>query len=155
MFDTQKPAISPELSFGLNFSSDDLWANQLGHMTGHQVRLLRDKRLMITSPLSLIDRIAGGLFFMLYGVSPQMHEWNLVGADISATITESRAGQVSLPSLTLSKDKANPICQIDVKHKKYKVTRRALGSFQQEREYTLYIAPHSKHVLSAEYYTSA
>ena len=145
-------AIDPALSFGLNFDSQDLIANQEGRMTSRQVLLLRDKRRKHSMPPSLVGRIMGGMFYVIYGVTPQGHQWNQVGADITATMTHHQRGHVSLPKLSSHKQKSIPhtIYQISINHQSCKVDRRALRSFRHHEKYTVYYAPHSKHALSAE-----
>lgn len=147
-----KTAIDPLLSFGLNFDSHDLMSNRNGRITSRQVRLLRDKRDKQSPSQSILRRIMGGMFFMIYGVTPQRHQWNLVGADITATITHDLQGQVRLPELDPHQLKGSPrsIYQISVDNKRCKVDRRALRSFQHQASYTVYYAPHSKYALSAE-----
>ena len=144
--------IDPALSFGLNFDSRDLYANQQGYISTRQVRLLRDKRRQQTQPPSLLSRLAGSLFFVIYGITPQQHQWNLIGADITATLAHHQQGQVALPRIRSYKD--NPsvqtLYQIAVNRKLYRVDRRALRSFRHQAEYTLYYAPHSRLALSAE-----
>jgi|GEM_PF-4592778 len=145
-------AIDPALSFGLNFDSRDLFANQQGRMTSRQVRLLRDKRRNQSTSPSILGRIVGGMFYMIYGVSPQRHQWNQIGADITATMTHHQHGQVTLPQSISKKEKSIPHAsyQITINHQSYKVDRRALRSFRHHETYTVYYAPHSKHALSAE-----
>ena len=84
-------AINPALSFGLNFDSNDLAANQQGQITSRQVHLLRGKRRQMTPTVSWLQR---GFLYLVYGVTPRKHQWNLVGADITATIAKQQHGQV-------------------------------------------------------------
>jgi len=149
---TLKTTIDPLLSFGLNFDSRDLASNRNGRITSRQVRLLRDKRDKQLSSSSIVRRIIGGMFYMIYGVTPQRHQWNLVGADITATMTQDLHGQVRLPELKSQLVKGAPqsIYQISIKNKQCKVDRRALRSFQHQETYTVYYAPRSKYALSAE-----
>ncbi len=149
---TLKIAIDPLLSFGLNFDSHDLMSNRNGHITSRQVRLLRDKREKQSPSQSIARRIMDGMFFMIYGVTPQRHQWNLVGADITTTIAQDLHGQVRLPELDPHQIKGAPrmIYQISIKNKRCKVDRRALRSFQHRETYTVYYAPRSKYALSAE-----
>ena len=147
-----KTAIDPLLSFGLNFDSHDLVSNRNGRITSRQVRLLRDKRDKQAPSQSIVHRIIGGMFYMIYGVTPQRHQWNLVGADITATITHDLHGQVRLPELDHPQLKGTPqsVYQISIDKKRCKVDRRALRSFQHREIYTVYYAPRSKYALSAE-----
>ena len=119
-------------------------------MTPRQVRLLRDKRRLPHPSPTLLGRVYGGIFYLVYGVTPRMHDWNLIGADITATSATHRQGTVRLPHPTSVKDKARRIYQIDVDHRACKVDRRALRSFVNGQNYTVYYAPRSKHALSAE-----
>lgn len=147
-----KTAINPTLSFGLNFDSHDLYTNQQGQMTTRQVRLLRDKRRQQMESSSWLKRMLGSLFYVLYGVTPRKHQWNLVGADITATVVDYQEGQVRLPKSSTQQDKGLPqmTYQIIINREQCKVNRRALRSFRHQDEYTVYYAPRSKHALSAE-----
>lgn len=145
-------AINPALSFGLNFDSSDLRANQQGKITSRQVRILRGKRRQPLQPPSLLARIRGSLLYLVYGVTPEKHQWNLVGADITATVAHQQQGQVILPKSTPGKYKGLPhvMYQILVGRQSIQVDRRALKSFRDREPYTIYYAPKSKLALSAE-----
>ena len=151
-YNTLTIAIDPALSFGLDFDSRDLRANRGGRISSRQVRLLRDKRRQKPAQPSLFGRIRGSMFYLIYGVPPHKHQWNLVGADITATIAKHQHGRVKLPKLPSPKDKKRhqSTYQIAVDRKRCKVNRRALGCFRHQDEYTVYYAPRSKHALSAE-----
>ena len=145
-------AINPALSFGLNFDSSDLRANKQGRSSSRQVHLLRDKRRQPPPPSSFLSHIQGSLFYLVYGVTPQKHRWNLVGADITATIAHQQRGQVILPKPIPPKYKCLPhrMYHILVGRQQVQLDRRALNSFRDRESYTIYYAPKSKYALSAE-----
>lgn len=146
-------AINPALSFGLNFDSRDLTANQRGEITSRQVHLLRQKRRRLSPPVSWLER---GFLYLVYGITPYKHQWNLVGADITATISQQQDGQVRLPKSVEENAKSlpNSSYRINIKRKQVHVDRRALRSFKDREAYTVYYAPKSKYALSAELHTT-
>jgi len=145
-------AINPALSFGLNFDSNDLRMNQQGRISSRQIHLLRNKRRQPQPPPSLLARIRGSLLYLVYGVTPQKHQWNLVGADITATVARHQHGRVILPKSIASQYKGLPhmMYRILVGRQSVRVDRRALKSFRDREPYTIYYAPQSKYALSAE-----
>ena len=145
-------AINPALSFGLNFDSNDLRANRDGRISSRQVRLLRNKRRQSLPPPSLLSRIRGSLLYLVYGVTSQRHQWNLVGADITATIAHQQRGRVILPKPMSPVYKGLPhrMYRMLVGRQPVQVDRRALKSFRNHEPYTIYYAPKSKYALSAE-----
>ena len=134
-----------DLAECLNFSLNDLSANQQGHMTTHQIGILRQKRRQGQS----IKRIGELLSYLLYGVSQQAEKWNRIGYDITLRQTQSQHGTISLP---LKRHKSLPVNHYPLKigRATFELDVQALPPFRHLEACTAYYAPRSRILLSAE-----
>jgi hypothetical protein len=170
-----KSQIDPDLSYALDFNEDDLRANREGKMTARQANLLKGLMwkfdglwkyytfmLFICFVIGIlwlpneVNRypenqrpiavlmfiILPGLVTML-GVGKIMYGLANAGQDINNSVVLARGGKVIL-------ERKSGISFVTIGYQSYKLEHKAYLRFKHLDRYTIYYAPISKIILSAE-----
>lgn len=164
-----KPHIDPDLAVGLNYDADDLAANRAGRMSERQMASLMGNAaaLWIGAGVALVFLLLWlGLFALLYSQAQDDTTRSaviianaiigglvvlvsvFVALERRKVLADRREGRVEQISGKLMVDARNT--SVIVENRRFRLPSTALLRFQHLEPYTLYYAPRSKQVLSAE-----